>query len=117
MWAAILNFTLGLWLMASPAVMGYAGVARINDRIVGPVIAGIAFVAIWEVTRGLRWLNFLMGAWLVIAPMILLSYPLNAIINSYFVGLAVTTLSFAGGKVTGKMGGGWSALMERDSPE
>jgi hypothetical protein len=39
----------GIWLMLSPAVLGYGGAAENNDRLIGPIVASFAFVAIWEV--------------------------------------------------------------------
>lgn len=70
MWAYILNALLGIWLMAAPAALHYAGVASVNDRIVGPVATECAIIAISEVTRPVRWGNVALGLWLVIAPWI-----------------------------------------------
>jgi hypothetical protein len=50
MWAQLINALLGMWLMAAPAVLGYIGPARTNDRIIGPLAAGAALIAIWETT-------------------------------------------------------------------
>lgn len=52
-WTQVLNTALGVWLIAAPAAIGYAGSARINDGIFGPLVASIAVIAIWEATRPL----------------------------------------------------------------
>lgn len=117
MWARIVNFLFGLWLMAAPALLGHVGTpAEVNDRIVGPLIASFAFVAIWDVTRGLRWVNTLLGLWLIAVPFLLgawvqdWSFP--ATINSVLVGLYVTALSLVRGAVQHHFGGGWRSLLE-----
>jgi hypothetical protein len=117
MWAQLLGTCLGIWLMAAPAVLGYGGAARANDRVVGPLAATVAAVAISEVTRPVRWANLLTGAWLFAAPWVLGS-PWAAAWNSLFVGAALAALALAGGTVKGRYGGGWSAVWRptRDRP-
>ena len=80
--------------MASPAVLDYADPARANDRIIGPIVASMATIAIWEVTRPLRWVNVVLGAWLLIAPWLLGHLP-DARWNSLAAGSAHPRL-FAG---------------------
>ncbi len=114
MWARLINAALGVWLMAAPAVLGYDGVASTNHRIVGPIVAAFAIIAIWEVTRALRWINAALGAWLVVAPLVL-GYPaLDVLINSLVVGLLIVTMATVRGKLTQQFGGGWSALWRSD---
>jgi hypothetical protein len=65
---------------------------------------------VWEVTRGLRWLNVVLGAWLVVAPM-LFRYPeATSIVNSLVVGVVVIGLSLVRGTMTERFGGGWRSL-------
>lgn len=109
MWARILNALLGVWLMAAPAVLGYGGAAAINDRIVGPLGASFAIIAIAGVTRPVRRVNAVLGFWLLVAPW-LLGYPNVAAVNSMLVGIAAFGLSFVRGTVKDEFGGGWSVL-------
>ncbi len=37
MLACLIGGAFGVWLVATPAVLGYAGPTALNDRIVGPV--------------------------------------------------------------------------------
>jgi hypothetical protein len=110
MWAQILNAILGLWLMAAPDLLGYGGIAADNDHVVGPLAASVAVIAIWQVTRPVRWANLALGAWLLIAPWVL-EYERSAQLNDTIVGLLLIAFAAIGGKVEShRFGGGWSAL-------
>lgn len=109
MWAQSFSMLLGLWLMAAPYVLGYEEPASHSDHVIGPIIASVAAIAMWEVTRGMRWLNLLLALWLIVAPWAF-GFEQAALINSTFVGLAVAGLSFVGGTVSERFGGGWNML-------
>lgn len=105
----------GLWLMLAPAVIGYGGAAENNDRLIGPIIAALALVAIWEVVRPVRWAVIPFGAWMLFAPLVL-DYPgataWFSAIGSGVVALA-STLPQAGD--ASRFGGGWSSLWRKDA--
>ncbi len=109
MWAQLLVMLLGLWLMAAPSVLDYEGTAGHSDHIVGPLLASFAAVALWEVTRDLRWVNLILGVWLIAAPW-LLGFETSALINSTAVGVLVAALSLVRGRTSDELGGGWSML-------
>jgi hypothetical protein len=113
-WARIISSVLGLWLMVGPALLGYGDPARTNDRILGPIVAGLAFVAIWPVMRPLRWVNLIVGAWLLAAPS-LLGYETGPAINSLVVGLLLMVLAMLGSKTSKRFGGGWASLLGSDA--
>lgn len=115
MWKHLLPVLAGIWLMMSPAVLEYADPARANDRIIGPIVASLATIAMWEVSRPVRWVNVVLGAWLLVAPW-LLAYPPAARWNSLAIGAVVLGLSLVKGKHTHEFGGGWSSLWKRASP-
>jgi len=103
----------GLWLTAAPAVFDYVGPARVNDTIVGPLIVTFGVIALWEVMRGLRWLNMALAVWLMAAPWVLdYQFPLP-VGNDILVGLLVLVFSASGGKRTQRFGGGWSSLWRK----
>ena len=110
MWPRIASVAAAVWLMAAPAVLGYGDPARTVDRIVGPLAAAVAFVAAWEVMRGLRWGNLLFSVWLLSAPWIL-GYGERATANGVGVGLVLFALGFIGGRTRQRFGGGWSMLV------
>jgi hypothetical protein len=95
--------------MAAPAVLRYAGWAGALHRLVGPVTASAAFVAVWGFLRALRWMNVPLGATLLLAP-----WPLGfgpaATLNSLVVGLALVALAFVRGPIRERYDGGWAVL-------
>lgn len=109
MWARIINAALGIWLMASPSVLGLGKSAKENSVVCGALAASFAIIAIWEVTRALRRLNSLIGIWLLIAPWFL-GLAGEATVNSLGVGILMIVFSMFGGEVKENLGGGWSAL-------
>jgi hypothetical protein len=111
MWARVLNVAVGIWLMAAPAALRYEGtLAADHDRVVGPVLASFACIAMWEVTRPLRWGNAVIGAWLLAAPWVL-GFPPVATVNSMAAGAVVVGLSLVRGKLTHDFAGGWASLL------
>ena len=115
MWPRLLTALAGIWLMASPAVLDYADPARANDRIIGPLVASMAIIAIWDITRPLRWVTVILGAWLLTAPW-LLGHAHDARWNSLAVGALVLASSLVKGTRTHQFGGGWSSLWKGVPP-
>jgi len=97
--------------MAAPAVLGYGGAARGNDRIAGPLSVSCAIIAAWEITRALRILNAVVAIWLLIAPW-LLAFSGIEILNSTLVGFLLLGCALVRGYVRHSFGGGWSSLWE-----
>lgn len=112
MWARLLNAVLGIWLMASPAVLGYGGLAADVCRIIGPVAASLAIIALSEVTRPLRWVNAGLGALLVVLPWVL-GFPRVASVNCAIVGVLFILCARVRGPLKEQLGGGWSWLWGR----
>lgn len=102
----------GVWLMASPAVLGYVDTtAETSDRIVGPLAAALSFVAIWGITRALRWATLPLGAWCAVGPW-LLGFPTDAAISGLCAGAVFIGTAFVRGEVRERYGGGWMSLRE-----
>jgi hypothetical protein len=114
MWYQSAVILLGLWLMASPDVMGYEGPERLNNYIVGPLVVSAGIMALAETTRAVRWVNVVLGCWLVLAPVLLHYEPLHIGVRSALLGIAITGLSWFPGERRSLQGGGWSALWKRD---
>lgn len=96
--------------MSAPTVLNYGGMQADHDHIVGPIVASIAIISAWEITRPLRWMNVLMGLWLIAAPLILTYQEATPAWNSIFVGIASFIFSMVRGKLTHSFGGGWRSL-------
>jgi hypothetical protein len=85
MWAQLINAMLGMWLMAASSALDYGGPARMNHYIVGPLAVSCAVIAIWEVTRPLRWGSLALGLWLLISAW-MFALPWAVTLNSSLVG-------------------------------
>ena len=114
MWARMINALLGLWLIASPALLRETGAARTNHEIVGPLVASFAIIATAEVTRPIRWMNFILGFWLIVTPW-LFHFPWAPRLNSLAVGICISALALVRGTIKTRRGGGWTFLRRSDS--
>lgn len=107
--AQIVLVVAGLWLEFAPWLLGHEGAAAISDHIAGPVMAATAFLSIFAITRGLRWINLVTGVWLVVAPWVL-GFPLEATISSLICGVLALVLAPIGSIDQTQYGGGWIVL-------
>jgi hypothetical protein len=69
-WTLGVSAALGIWVMASPALLRITATAANTDLIAGALVTTVAAIAMTEVGRALRLLNVLLGAWLAAAPWI-----------------------------------------------
>jgi hypothetical protein len=109
MWPQVVATLVGLWLMAAPAVLGFGEPASTVSHVIGPLAASASWIAVWSVTRGVRWLDLLFGAALLVAPLAF-GYPTMAFVNSVIMGLALLALPFASSGAVSGYGGGWATL-------
>ena len=113
--AQCVNALLGIWLMAAPTVLAYGGTARVNDLIVGPIVANFAIIAIWDVCRSIGKVNMALGLWLLAAPWMLGYQQGYVIINSSVTGAAIFLMALMTGAPQGRYGGGWSSLWKENA--
>ena len=109
MWAQGIIAILGIWLLASPDLIGYGGQPRVNNQIVGAWMATFSMVAISECLRAVRWVTLVLGIWLVSAPVVL-DYPDERVFGSIAAGSTTILLALVRGTLSERFGGGWSAL-------
>ena len=109
MWLRWVAVAIGLWVQASAYVFECDGPAAANLYIVGPIVASIACIAIWEVMRPMRWVNLLLGLWLAISSLFL-SYPTGAAANAVVSGIMIAVLACVRGVLRHRFAGGWSSL-------
>jgi hypothetical protein len=105
-WNLVAAAILGIWLMAGAAFWGGTAQAAANDVIAGAVITTVAVVAMAEVTRSARFLNLLLGVWMVISPWILSGATTASGWNDAAVGFAVLVASLRRGVVRSSTGHG-----------
>lgn len=72
-WQDSVTLILGLWLIVSPWVLGFAGLeaAMWNAVVFGLVIAAMALAALTTFRDWEEWIDMAIGAWLAISPWIL----------------------------------------------
>jgi hypothetical protein len=103
--ASGLNILAGLWLIIAPFLLDYGELraALGNDVIVGIIVASLAATRVAGAYQAswLSWSNFVLGAWLIIAPFILAYGQAAPVWNDLILGVIVLTLAF------------WSAVMSR----
>jgi hypothetical protein len=104
--APIAGIVLGVWLMASPGVLGFGGAGRVSAIIAGALAASLSWIALSEVTRPVRRINLGVGVWLI-ASAFALRQPLAAAINGGIIGVLLGVLAVLPARVEGRYGGGW----------
>lgn len=87
---------LGLWLIVAPVVIGYQGMAAINDLVLGATVLFVAVVSAAALPRftASSWVTLCCGIWVVFAPAWLgyeqLQLPAT---NDVAIGLLITLLA------------------------
>lgn len=109
-WNLILAAALGIWLMFSPAVFGTQAGAADSDHLVGALIVTVAVIVMAEVIRAGRFLNVLLGAWIIAAPWLLSGASANARWNDLLMGALAIVLSLPRGSVRERYAG-WDRMI------
>lgn len=114
--AQIVGIVVGVWLEFAPAVLGYTEQGGGDfHRIVGPLCASFALVAVWPATRALRWANLVLAGALLVAPLVI-GHAMPALLNGLASAVALAAATPFGGRVQTPMGGGWRALLRPARP-
>lgn len=88
-----INVVLGIWLIISPFVLGYAtsNAAEWNDIACGIAVSLLA-------VAGASWLNVMMGIWLILSPFVLGFASAPALLwNNVILGAVVGTVAALSG--------------------
>jgi hypothetical protein len=110
-WNLLACIALGIWLMASPSILGMPRGLATSNFILGPMIAAFSIIALAEVFRSVRYLNILFGGSLILAPWLVALPSTGSIANNLIVGLLVIAFAFRKGKIAEKYGA-WERLMK-----
>lgn len=114
MWPRIINTGLGAWMMVVPTLFAYQKTEADNAYIFGALIISNAIIAMAESVRNVRFLNLVIGIWLILAPWILSFDTTAAKVNDPAVGLMVISMSLIKGRIRERLGGGWAAIFRKN---
>jgi hypothetical protein len=90
----VYNLCFAAFLFASPWLFAFASRnGKVDDWISSAAIAAIAITAIVGYANWKEWLNFLLGAWLVVSPWVLGFTHGKAMHFSIGIGLAVAFMA------------------------
>ncbi len=103
-WTLVFSALLGIWLMFAPAMFHSQGTAANNDYLVGALVITFAVIGLGEITRSARWLNLLLGAWLIVAPWVLTGGVTGSRWNNVIVGVLLIGLTIPRGQVKERFG-------------
>lgn len=97
-WQDWANLAVGVWLFASPWVLGYADLrsAAWDSWLMGVVVAAVSAAALILFAPWQEWVNVIMGVWLLVAPWVMgfaSSENAAALWNHVAVGLVVGGLA------------------------
>jgi hypothetical protein len=107
-WTLVTSTALGILLMATPLVLGTEPPLYYSNHVAGCLVIMVAVTAMGEVVRAVRFLNVLLGAWVVVSPFLLSGAGTTvATIAQVVVGLALIGLSLPRGTRSAEHYGGW----------
>ncbi|MEO7795633.1 MAG: vitamin K epoxide reductase family protein [Thermoanaerobaculia bacterium] len=103
-WNLLASVGLGIWLMFAPALLGIAGTAAHSDHLTGALIVTFAVMALADVGRALRFVNVLLGAWVIAAPWLLTGATTSSRSIDAIAGALVILLSLRRGPIRERYG-------------
>lgn len=103
-WYLLVAVGLGFWLMLSPTVFGTEGLLADSSHLVGALVVSFAVMATAEPARALRFVNVVLGIWVVVAPWLLDAPSTLAILNGVVVGVALVALNIPKGNIRDRYG-------------
>lgn len=109
-WQDPINLVLGLWMVASPWILGYSTESSPtgNAVILGVMVAGLAALALFKVMAWEEWVSVALGVWLAVSPWALgFSGLVAAMWNAVIVGSVVAVLALWALGTDKDIGGWW----------
>ena len=103
-WNLAVSMVIGAWLMLTRLTLGADGGMANADHLIGALVVTVSVIACAEVARTARFLNTVLGAALLVTPLV---YGASAeqLFASIACGLALITLALRRGRVDGRYAG------------
>ena len=106
-WTLAASAVLGVWLMFSRLVFGSVAPLANSDHLIGALVITIAVTAMSEVGRAVRFINVLLGLWLIVAPWLLAGGNAVAAATDVIAGIVLIALSLPRGRRSTEHYGSW----------
>lgn len=103
-WSLLGSAALGGWLMVSPALLAAHGAMANSDHLIGALVITFALIAWAEVGRAVRFVNVLLGLWVLAAPWLLPGASASEHGVDLAVGLALIAASLPRGEIRERYG-------------
>ncbi len=110
-WTLLASIAIGAILMFTRLLFGSQGTMANSDHVVGALAITVAIIATAEVARPLRFVNVLLGAWLIIAPWALQGASGLGTAASVVLGLVLAALSLPRGRRSSEHYASWDRFV------
>jgi nucleoside-diphosphate-sugar epimerase/uncharacterized membrane protein len=110
-WTLVASMALGIWLMATPLILGTQPPLYFSDHVAGCLVILIAVTAMAEIARPVRFLNVALGLWVAASPLLLTGGTAAGAVGNMIVGLVLVGLSLQRGTRSTEHYGGWDRLI------
>ena len=94
-WPLLACVVLGVWLLAAPALLGSSPAAANSDYIIGALVGTVSVTAMAEVVRAARFLNVVLGLWIMVSSWVLAGASASARWSDVAAGIALIALSLS----------------------
>ena len=106
-WTLVASMAIGAFLMFTRLVFGTSGEMASSDHVIGALVTTVAIIATAEVARPLRFVNILLGVWLILAPWFLDGASLAATVTGILLGFALIAFNLPRGHRSREHYAGW----------
>jgi nucleoside-diphosphate-sugar epimerase/uncharacterized membrane protein len=110
-WTLLASAALGASLMFTRLLFETRPPMAHSDHLIGALIVTVAVMAMAEVGRALRFINVVLGLWLVVAPWMLEGASMIGALAGVVIGVAVIALSLPRGTRSREHYGSWDRFV------
>jgi hypothetical protein len=110
-WTLAVSIAIGGFLMLTRVFLAASGSMANSDHVTGALAISVAVIATAEVARPIRFVNCILGAWLVAAPFVMGGASLPAMAVSVLLGVVLVGLSLPRGKRSQEHYAGWDRFV------
>ncbi|MEX1016863.1 MAG: vitamin K epoxide reductase family protein [Phycisphaeraceae bacterium] len=103
-WTLVASLVLGLWIMLSPPIFGMENPGANSHFLAGWLVITVTVLAMAEVARPARWVNVLLGGWVIATPWLLAGTADAAQWNAVISGVLLIVLSIPRGRIAQQYG-------------